>query len=67
MDKDGENVWRNTEFANSINFMLENHDSYIRLIRENAELRYEKYISLTEAGFLPEQALTILIQTPIMG
>jgi len=67
MDQDGENVWKNTEFANSINQMLANHDSYLRLIRENSELRYEKYISLIEAGFSPEQALTILINTPIMG
>ena len=67
MDQDGENVWRSTEMANSINQMLGNHDSYIKLIRENSELRYEKYISLIEAGFSAEQALTILINTPIMG
>ena len=67
MDDDGVNVWKNTEFANAINSLLENKLHHIRLIKANSELRYEKYESLIEAGFTPDQALTIVIQTPIMG
>ena len=67
MDEDGANVWKNTEFANAINSLLENKVHHIRLIKANSELRHEKYDALLEAGFTPEQALTIVIHTPIMG
>jgi hypothetical protein len=67
MDKDGENVWKSAEFANAINSLLENKLNHIRLITANSELRYEKYAALLDAGFTKEEALAIVIQTPIMG
>ena len=66
MDKDGENIWNNTQFANSVQQMIENKTRYIKMIRIFAELRFEKYETLMEAGFSKEQALHIVTNTQIL-
>lgn len=66
MDKEGENIWKNAEFANAINSLEENKLQSIRLIKINAELRYEKYNALIEEGFTEPQALHIITNTMIM-
>jgi hypothetical protein len=67
MDTDGENLWKKTEFSNALNSLIENKTNYIRLIKENAELKHEKYEALLNAGFDKKEALAIVIQTPTMG
>lgn len=66
-DKEGTKLWRSAELANSVNFMHENKIQMLRLIQINAQLRYQKYNSLIKAGFSEEQALSIVINTVIMG
>jgi hypothetical protein len=67
MDKEGENIWNNTQFANSVQQMIENKAHHIKMIRTFAELRYEKYKALMEAGFSKEEALHLVTNTQILG
>jgi hypothetical protein len=67
MDKDGENIWNNTLFANSVQQMIETKVHHIKMIRVFAELRYEKYEALMEAGFSKEEALHLVTNTQILG
>jgi hypothetical protein len=67
IDKDGERIWNKTEFANNVQTVLENKESHIKMIRVFAELRYEKYTALVDAGFSEKQALEIIIGTGVMG
>ena len=66
MDEDGTKLWRNTELANSLNAMIENQDIYSKQIKLFAELRWEKYLALIEAGFSDEQALFLIEKTPVL-
>jgi len=42
-------------------------DGELKMIRVFAELRYEKYTALVDAGFSEKQALEIIINTGVMG
>lgn len=65
-DKDGENLFKSAEFANSIKQMLEQKTEYIKMIRLFAELRAEKYQALVDAGFTEAQALHIATNSRIL-
>ena len=67
MDKDGEDIWNNTQFANSVQSMIENKTNHIKMIKNFADLRYEKYEALIKAGFTKDEALHIVTNTQILG
>lgn len=67
MNTDGENIWKRAVLSNAINTLIENKADYIRLIKQYAELKHEKYEALLNAGFDKKEALAIVIQTPTMG
>jgi len=67
IDKDGENLFKSAEFANSIRGLIEQKQQYIEIVRVYAELRAEKYNALLENRFNDAQALHIATNTPILG
>lgn len=65
-DSDGDSIFRIAAMANAVKSMLDSKSEQIKLIKIFAEMRYEKYNALIEAGFTESQALHIITNTGIM-